>query len=86
MHYVPLECLPLHVIVAHKLDHLLLRFAAVAERAAARQHACLMPRNVLHRGAAEEAVILHALLPKVFTLVASLEEELDCIFIITLRK
>ena len=55
------------------------------ERAASADDTCLVPRLTLHRVAAEERVVLDALLPEVLALIPRLKVELHRVLVIALE-
>lgn len=57
----------------------------VPERRATTEHPCFLTYDSFHHRATEKSVILYALFPEVFTLVATFEKELDGVLVITLR-
>lgn len=57
----------------------------VPERRTSAQHSRLLSGLTFDSRAPEEAVILHTLLPKIFTFVSTFEEELDRVFVVSLE-
>ena len=80
-----MKWLSFDVVIPDVVDDLLLGAARVAERGPAAEDARLGPRRILGRRAAEEPVVLHALLPEILALVAPFEIELDHVLVIALR-
>ena len=73
------------VVVSDIVDNFLLSAAGVAEGRASTEDAGFGARRILGRRAAEEAVVLDALLPEILALVAAFEIELDHVLVITLQ-
>lgn len=73
-----------HVVISDVLHYLFLSAPTVSEGGSSRDDAGLVAARARHAAAAEEAVVLHALLPEVLALVAPVEEEFYHVAVVTI--
>jgi len=80
----PLKCLPLHIVLPHKFNNLLLSFTTVPEGRTSTQNTGFLPWNMFYNRAAKEAVVFYALFPKIFALISTFKEKFYRVFVVTL--
>lgn len=77
----PIERTIFTKMFARRFDELLLRATIVAERGAAREQFALLARHALRADAAKKRMMLDALFPEVFRVVAVVKVELDRVLV-----